>query len=139
MKKVAIIAVLVAAVAWASEPVVCTFLVTTSTRSSAYAFDAGSNINATLNCDADPADGGVRNCACPFLKGSTVMMQCTSDVYMDSTNSTATSADQFVDFTNQTDPYLIHFHAGENKVAVVSADGGARSCKFMTTLRRKPY
>lgn len=119
-----------ALVAWAAEPVVCA--VTTST--------------STAATTALPASG-----ACTWAKGATVLMQCTTDVYVDSaavldvlptadggtTGGVATSADQRVDFTSNSDPYPIYLDQGDRHVSLLAVSS-AGSCKFMTTKRPKP-
>lgn len=117
-------AVLTSLVVWAAEPVVCT--VDTATGSSA--------------STASPTTG-----TCSWGKGAVVLIQCSTDTYVDSTTITspytvpsATSADQAVDFTNNKDPYPLYLGQYEQIVAV-RAVSTAGSCKFMTTQRRKPF
>ena len=121
----------------AADSVVCA--VTTSTSAAA--------------TTALPATG-----TCSWVKGSVILMQCTTDVYIDTglvrdvinpdagssnpdggtTGGVATSADQRVDFTANTDPYPIYLGDGDHHVSVLAVTS-AGSCKFMKTQRRRPY
>ena len=123
--------------AWAAEPVVCA--VTTSTSTAA---------NTML-----PTTG-----TCSWGRGANVLMQCTTDTYVNSqahlpvgnvqadggwyydggvTGSAVTSADQRVDFTVNTDPYPVYLDPGDQHISVLAVTS-AGSCKFMTTKRPKP-
>jgi pectate lyase len=108
--------------AFAAEPVVCA--ITTATGSSA--------------STASPTTG-----TCTWGKGATVLVQCTTDTYIDSTTvgvtaPSATSSDQAIDFTNNKDPYIVYL-GNSDKVIAVRAVSSAGSCNFMPSLRRKPY
>jgi hypothetical protein len=80
-------------------------------------------------------------------------MQCTTDVYIDSSSlvdvsapldggvigtAVATSADQRVDFSSNSDPYPIYLGVNDQHVSVLAVSS-AGSCKFMKTQRRRPY
>lgn len=127
-----------ALVAWAAEPVVCAVTTSTSTASSTIL----------------SSDGGT----CVWAAGTNVLMQCTTDVYVNSTahmpvgniqsdggwyydggiTGTAASAlDQRVDFTSNSDPYPIYLDQGDRHVSLLAVSS-AGSCKFMTTKRPKP-
>lgn len=106
----------------AAEPVVCTL--TTATGSSAVT--------------SSPTTG-----TCSWGAGSVVLMQCSTDTYVDSSTvlgvaPSATSADQNIDFTNNKDPYPIYLDQGDKAIAV-RAVTTAGTCYFMTSKRRKPY
>jgi len=120
--------------ALAADPVVCT--VTTSTSAAA--------------TTALPTGGPG---ACNWGKGAVILMQCTTDVYIDSTNlvdvsapldggvigtRTATSADQRVDFTSNSDPYIIYLGNNDQHVSLLAVSS-AGSCKFMKTQRARPW
>lgn len=118
----------------AADNVVCT--VTTST--------------STAATTALPAGGAG---TCNWSKGSVILMQCTTDVYVDSQQlidvpppldggvqgtSVATSADQRVDFTSNSDPYIIYLGDKDQHVSVLAVSA-AGSCKFMKTQRARPW
>lgn len=115
MKKLILaFALLAAHVTVAAEPVVCSISVNTSTATSTSG-------------------------TCSWPAGSTVMLQCDVDVFIDSTKgATATSADQRINFTSNNDPYLVYLDAGDQHISILSI-GSSGTCKFMRTLRRKPY
>lgn len=141
MKNYAVVTFLAACLAlvafWpaeAADPVVCA--VTTST--------------STAATTANPAGGAG---ACNWTKGSVVLMQCTTDVYIDSTSlvdvpapldggvigsAVATSADQRVDFSSNSDPYPIYLGDKDQHISILAVTT-AGSCKFMKTQRRRPY
>ena len=127
-----------ALVAWAAEPVVCAVTTSTSTASSTIL----------------SSDGGT----CVWGQGSTVLMQCTTDVYVNSqahlpvgnvqsdgswyydggiTGTAASALDQRVDFTSNSDPYPVYLDQGDRHVSLLAVSS-AGSCKFMTTKRPKP-
>lgn len=127
-----------ALVAWAAEPVVCAVSTSTST--------ASSTILST--------DGGT----CAWAQGATVLMQCTGDVYVNSTahlpmgnmlsdgtwyydggitGTVASALDQRVDFSSNSDPYPIYLDNGDRHVSLLAVTS-ANVCKFMTTKRPKP-
>jgi len=121
---VAVLAASVGGYAFSAEPVVCA--ITTATGSSAVT--------------SSPTTG-----TCSWGKGATVLVQCTTDTYIDSTSTStgsvppsAATTDQAVDFTNNKDPYIIYLGA-DDKVIAVRAVTTAGSCNFMPSLRRKPY
>lgn len=146
----------------ASDPVVCSLITTsTSARTDRWNTDSGipynpitGAVDRTTWCEGTLADAGSNgsnggsgsliNCACPFAKGSNVLVQCSSgtagyDIYLDSTRVTASSVDQFVNFTTLTDPYPVYLSPNEAQISVIAADGGTGVCKFMTTLRKRPW
>lgn len=93
------------------------------------------------------ADSGV----CTWQKGATLLMQCHTSVYIDTSNvaystaaledggtlvsgGVATALDQRINFTPGTDPYTIYLNPQDRHVSLlaVADDGG---CKFMTTVK----
>ena len=131
---VAYLGAVYALTAEAADPVVCA--VTTST--------------STAATTALPAAGPG---ACNWGKGAVILMQCTTDVYIDSTSlvdvaapldggvigtAVATSADQRVDFSSNSDPFPIYLGVNDQHVSVLAVSS-AGSCKFMKTQRRRPY
>lgn len=136
MKKALVIgfALGLAGAALAADPVVCA--VTTSTSTAA----------TTALPTAGPG-------ACNWNKGSVILMQCTTDVYVETTNlvdvpapldggvvgsAVATSADQRVDFSSNSDPYIIYLNSNDQHVSVLAVSS-AGSCKFMKTQRARPW
>jgi hypothetical protein len=142
MKNILYIAVAFAAFAlsaWAAEPVVCAVTTSTSTASSTIL----------------SSDGGT----CSWGQGANVLMQCTTDVYVNSqahlpvgnfrtdgggwyydggiTGTAASALDQRVDFTSNTDPYPVYLDPNDQHVSLLAVTS-AGSCKFMTTKRPKP-
>ena len=125
-------------VAWASEPVVCAYGVGTSTAIH------------THKAACDPGDGGSNYVCvpdaggtCTWNKGSTVMLQCDQDVYVDSTTAnntagTATSFDQRINFSANSDPYPLYLDAPDQNISILAATT-AGSCRVMTTKRPKPW
>lgn len=118
----------------AADSVVCS--VTTST--------------STAATTALPASGPG---GCDWPKGAVILMQCTTDVYIDSNQlvdvsrpfdggvigtAVATSADQRVDFASNSDPYPIYLGVNDQHVSILAVSS-AGSCKFMKTQRRRPY
>lgn len=119
--------VIIAGVVWAStltlaaEPVVCT--ITTSA--------------ASANTSA-PTSG-----SCSWPKGANVLVQCDQDIYIDSTATspavpTASSADELVAFASNKEPKIVYLNSQEQHIAVIQVTTGG-TCKFMTTLRPKPW
>lgn len=111
--------------AQAAEPVVCS--ITTS----------GTSAN-TSSCTSGSAT---------WLNGATVLVACDQSVYIDSTNPspgnpngtpTASSTDQLIDFASNKDPYIVYLNPGDKHIAVIQVTT-AGTCKFMTTLRPKPW
>lgn len=136
MKKALVVGFILglAGASFAADPVVCT--VTTST--------------STAATTALPTGGPG---ACSWGKGAVILMQCTTDVYIDTSNlidvpvpldggvigsAVATSADQRVDFSSNSDPYIVYLNSGDQHVSVLAVSS-AGSCKFMKTQRRRPY
>lgn len=127
-------------VALAAEPVVCAYGVGTSTAIH------------THKAACDPGDGGSNYVCvpdaggtCTWSKGSTVLVQCNTNVYFDSSTTagvagTATSFDQRVMFLTNGDPYPIYLDNPDQNISVLAVtDAGAGECKFMTTKRPKPW
>ncbi len=88
---------------------------------------------------------------CDWSPGSVVLMQCTTDVYIDTnqvrgvfpadggtTGGVATSADQRVDFSSNSDPYIIYLNNNDHHVSILAVSS-AGSCKFMKTQRARPW
>lgn len=95
---------------------------------------------------------------CSWSKGSVLLMQCNTDVYIDTaavrdvvnpdagssnpdggtTGGIATAADELVDFTNNKDHFPIYLGNADQHVSLLaaSADGG---CKFIKSQLRRPY
>lgn len=125
-------------VAWASEPVVC-----------AYGVGATTEIH-THKAACDPGDGGANYVCvpdaggtCSWNKGSTVLVQCDQDVYIDTTTTgqvagTATSFDQRINFSANNDPYPIYLDANDQNISCLAVST-AGTCKFITTKRAKPW
>lgn len=118
----ALVAALVSAQAFASDPVVCTL--TTATGAAA----------STASCTTGSAT---------WTKGGNVLMQCTTDVYISSTTpsgsttvTAATSSSEFVDFTNAKDKVAIPLNNNDFHISVLAVSS-AGTCKFMTTARKK--
>lgn len=109
---------------------------------------------STAATTAAPASG-----ACDWQPGNVIMMQCTTDVYVDTnavravfntqsdggnyfdggtTGGVATSADQRVDFSSNSDPYIIYLNNGDHHVSLLAVSA-AGSCKFMKTQRARPW
>lgn len=104
----------------AAEPVVCS--ITT---------------DGTSKTTASPTSG-----SCTWVAGSTVLVQCDQDIYLDSTTvgltaPTASSADQKIAFTSNSDPVLIYLEP-RDKVIAVTQVSVAGTCKFMTVSTRRP-
>ena len=133
MKYLALVAGFLGGLALAAEPVVCTVTTSTSTA-------------ATTGTCATGTDT-------PWTKGSVVLMQCTTDVYIDFNglgdvsspfdggvvgSAVATSADQRVDFSSNSDPYIIYLGNNDKHVSVLAVSA-AGSCKFMKTQRARPW
>lgn len=124
MKKLLIlISLLCASAAFASEPVVCTL--TTGTGAAV----------TTAACTTGSAT---------WARGSAVLMQCTTDVYVSSTTTVfggtvtaATSSMELVDFTANKDKVMIILDKNDLHISVLAATA-AGSCKFMVTQRKKP-
>lgn len=117
------LAALIAAPAFAGDQVVCTLTTATGAAASTAACTSGS---ATWNA------------------GGTVLMQCTTDVYVSSTTSrfggtvtAATSSMELVDFTNNKDKVMILLNNNDKHISVLAVTA-AGTCKFMTTTRKKP-
>lgn len=109
-------------IAEAADPVVCSVNTATGAASST----------------ASPTTG-----TCSWAAGSVILMQCTTDVYVDTSTvnnvaPTATSADAFVDWTNNKDWWPIYLDSND-KVISLLAVSSAGSCKFMLTKRKRPY
>ena len=114
---------LLAAVAYASEPVMCSLTVTTSA--------------AISTVDAGPGDGGTGSCT--WAKGANVLVQCPwISVYMNSSGSSASSSDALADFTVNNDPIPVYLDSNEQVISVKGVSD-AGTCKFMTTKRPKPW
>jgi hypothetical protein len=121
--KYALLAALLSTAALASEPVVCTL--TTATGAAA----------TTASCTTGSAT---------WTRGSQVLMQCTTDVYVSSTTSAfggtvsaAVSTSELVDFTNNKDKVMLILDKNDLHISVLAATA-AGSCKFMVTPRKKP-
>ena len=120
MRTILAVALLFAVSSMASEPVVCA--ITT---------------DGTSKTTASPTTG-----TCSWVAGSTVLMTCTADVYVDSTTvsgvaPTASSADQPLIFSSNQDPVLIYLTSSDKVIAVTQITA-AGSCKFMTISPRRP-
>lgn len=107
-------------IAHSAEPVVCT--ITTS----------GSSLTT-----AAPTSG-----TCNWVAGSTVLMTCTQDVYVDSTTvgvtpPTAATTDQPIVFTTNQDPVPIYLEPRDKVIAVLQVTTSG-TCKFMTVGTRRP-
>lgn len=113
---------LLSGAAMAADPVVCTVTTATGAASST----------------ASPSSG-----TCSWAAGSVILMQCTTDVYVDTSTvanvaPTASSADAFVDWTNNKDWFPIYLDSNDRVVSLLAVTT-AGSCKFMTTKRKRPY
>lgn len=117
----ALILGLFASAALGAEPVVCTL--TTSTSAAA----------STASCTTGSAT---------WSAGGAVLMQCTTDVYVSTTTTTgslaaATSSSEMVEFTTNKDKVAFWLNPGDKHVSVLAVSS-AGTCKFMTTLRKRP-
>lgn len=106
--------------AQAAEPVVCT--ITTS---------------AASQVTSSPTTG-----TCSWVAGSTVLVSCDQDIYIDSTTvgitpPTASSADQKLVFTSNQDPVKVYLEPRDKVIAVIWVSV-AGTCKFMTVSTRRP-
>lgn len=111
---------LLALSAAAAEPVVCT--ITT---------------DGTSKTTASPTTG-----TCSWVAGSTVLVQCDQDVYLDSTTvgvtaPTASSADTLYSFSSNKDPIPVYLEP-RDKVIAVTQVSVAGTCKFSTISTRRP-
>lgn len=101
---------------------------------------------STAATTANPASG-----TCDWQPGNVVLMQCTTDVYLDTnavrsvfpadggtTGGVATSADQRIDFSSNSDPYIIYLNNNDHHVSLLAVSS-AGSCKFMKTQRARPW
>jgi len=120
----AFLAAAVAAVAYASEPVVCTVAVGTGA--------------ATIT--STPTTG-----SCSWPRGAVVLMACDQDVYINSTAASwgappasATSGNQRVNFLANMDPYPVYLDNGDQHISLLAVSA-AGTCKFMTTKRRRNF
>lgn len=124
MKKLTLLFfVLLASVASAGEPVVCTLTTATGAATS------------TASCTTGSATWG---------KGQLVLMQCTTDTYVSHTTpagsttvTAATSSMELVDFTNNKDKVELPLNNNDQHVSVLAATS-AGTCKFFVTTRRHP-
>lgn len=100
-----------------------------------YLSDGGA---AVVSCKTDA--GTPTTCgACAWAKGANLLMQCSSDVYVNQDGGAASSSDFSVDFTNNKDPYIIYLLPGQSNVSVQLVTGAeGKTCKFAPTLRTKP-
>lgn len=117
-----LLGLLLAPVVHAADPVVCSVNTATGAASST----------------ASPTTG-----TCSWAAGSVILMQCTTDVYFDSSTvnnvaPTATNADAFVDWTNNKDWWPVYLDSNDKVISLLAVTT-AGSCKFMTTKRRRPY
>lgn len=116
----AVIAILALGAAQAAEPVVCR--ITT---------------DGTSKTTASPTSG-----TCNWVAGSTVLMTCTQDVYVDSTTvatvaPTASSTDQPLIFSTNQDPVPIYLEPRDKVIAVTQLTAPG-VCSFMTVSTRRP-
>lgn len=118
----------------AAEPAICAIATSTSTSVHTGLPDGGA-------VNVKSMDGGTSG-LCTWGPGATVLVQCTQDVYVDSTydggSPNASSLDNFIDFTNNKDPYIVYLGTSDKDIAVL-AKTTAGICTFSTSLRRKPY
>lgn len=134
MKKFAIVSVftglIVAMYAYAVEPVVCAIPVTVGTTTTQSPFYG----------------------SCLWANGATVLMQCTNDggttgidVFVTSSvdagavypTAASPSTGQLVQFTTNSDPYILYLGTREQIVSVYGTTLGM--CKFSPSPRRHPY
>lgn len=114
----------------------------------AWAVDAPNcmvNVTSTASSTALTADGGT----CTWPAGSTVLQQCTVDVYVSSTSDggspglpplPATSAMQRIDYTGgNRDPYPFYLNQNDKHISTVRAGSTDGTCIYMPSPRRKPY
>lgn len=104
----------------AAEPVVCT--ITTA---------------AAAVSTAAPTTG-----TCSWQAGSTVLVSCDQDIYIDSTTTgvtppVASSADQKLVFTSNQDPVPVYLEPRDKVISVIWVSV-AGTCKFMTVSTRRP-
>jgi len=121
MRSLFAVAALLALSVSASEPVVCA--ITT---------------DGTSKTTAAPTTG-----TCTWVAGSTVLVTCTQDVYLDSTTTAvgtppvASSTDQPIVFAGNQDPVKVYLEPRDKVIAVTQVTT-AGSCKFMTVATRRP-
>lgn len=86
--------------------------------------------NAVAGTTASPTAG-----TCAWSYGATVLMQCDQAVYFSQTG-TATATDFKVDFTSNSDPYIVYLSPNQKTITFlgVSASG---TCKFGASSVRK--
>lgn len=104
----------------AAEPVVCT--ITT---------------DGTSKTTASPTSG-----TCSWVAGSTVLVSCDQDIYIDSTTvgvtaPTASSTDQRLNFSSNMDPVPVYLEPRDKVIAVTQVTT-AGICKFMPVSTRRP-
>ena len=116
-----IFALLLSASAFAAEPVVCT--ITT---------------DGTSKTTAAPTTG-----TCTWVAGSTVLVTCTADIYINSTTSSAgvaptvSSSNQPLIFSSNQDPVLVYLEPRDKVIAVTQLTAPG-TCRFMTISTRRP-
>lgn len=120
MRYLLVFTLLFALSAPAAEPVVCS--ITT---------------DATSKTTASPTTG-----TCSWVAGSTVLVQCDQDVYLDSTTvgitpPTAASTDTLFSFSSNKDPIPVYLESRDKVIAVTQVTT-AGTCKFMTVSPRRP-
>lgn len=96
----------------------------------------GSTGSACLTDGGTPSACGPN---CTNLKGANLLVQCDADVYLNQDGGVAATTDFKVDFSNNTDPYLVYLLPTQSRVSVLlvtTATG--KTCKFAPTLRPKP-
>lgn len=104
----------------AAEPVVCS--ITT---------------DGTSKSTASPTTG-----SCTWVAGSTVLVQCDQDIYIDSTTTgvtapTASSSDTLLAFSSNKDPVPVYLEPRDKVIAITQVTT-AGTCKFSTVSTRRP-
>lgn len=120
MRNLFVVALLFALSVPAAEPVVCTI---------------------TTAVAAVPTNTPTTG-TCTWVAGSTVLVSCDQDIYLDSTTvgvtpPVASSADQKLVFTSNQDPVPVYLEPRDKIISViwVTVTG---TCKFMTVSTRRP-
>lgn len=115
-----------------------TFIVPASAQAADLVVCSVNTATGAASSTASPTTG-----TCSWPTGSVILMQCTTDVYIDTSTinnvaPTASNADAFVDWTNNKDWWPIYL-GNNDKVVSLLAVSAAGTCKFMTTQRKRPY
>jgi hypothetical protein len=108
---------------------------------------AGETVVATLTIGTGAATvtTALTTGTAAWVQGGLVLLQCDQNVFISWTTpagqtvvTTATSAMQRIDFTSNSDPYIIYLSNNDRHISLLSVSA-AGTCKFITSpFRRKP-